>query len=837
MAQGALSDLRVLELGEFVSAPWCGKLLSGLGAEVIKVEPPGGDKARRVGPFPGDIPHPEKSGLFLYLNTDKLSVTLDVTQPTGRRLFLELVREVDLVLDNHHPDDLRAWGLDYPHLQEVNPRVILTSITPFGWEGPWANYKGNDLVVFHTSGTGYETPFGYVTDPENEPPLKGAEYQTDMTAGWTAASATMMALRHQQQYGEGQLVDVSAQEAFANMLRRNIGFWTYAGVPWEGRLKRGPRGGLACKDGYVSVVVTSDAHWENMKRMMGNPEWAESELFATSGGRWDHNTDALDPLMEEFFADYTKSELFEMCQRERVPLFPLNDAAEVLNSDQYEHRGFWEEVTHPLGGSYQYPGAPHLFSATPAKTQHPAPLLGQHNEEVFCNRLGYSTEDLRDLSLAGMVQVSGGNGHRPAKSLVTLQKVSPQTGQAERPLPLEGVRVVDFGLIIGPPHATQWLAVMGAEVIKIESKRHPENPRSGKVMGGYADDIPGPNRSGGWNSLHYSKKTCSIDMTKEKGRELARRLIATGDIVVENFTTPTTQRFGLTYEELRQVKPDIILLSQSSMGRTGPLKDAVGWGPTNQAYAGLPVLTGYEGGVPQAIGSSWPDFLMGSCLPFMMLAALHHRDRTGEGQSIDFSMSEAVTSMIPQAMLDYQMNGRLREPQGNRDPLMVPHSVYWCAGEDQWVAIAVETQGEWEAFCQGVGHPEWQADERFADAYTRHRHERELDELITEWTRERSPGEVTTWLQAAGVGAGPVLDTLGVFHNPQLRHRGFFVAPDHPEVGPREVMGVPGLYSAIPEKRIQPAPLFDQHNDYVFKEVLGLSGIEVERLIEEEVIY
>ncbi len=404
-------------------------------------------------------------------------------------------------------------------------------------------------------------------------------------------------------------------------------------------------------------------------------------------------------------------------------------------------------------------------------------------------------------------------------------------------LPLEGIRVIDFGLILAIPHATQWLATMGAEVIKVESKAHPDTVRLGGALMGAADKIPGPNRSGTFNSLHYSKKSCSINMTKEKGRELARRLIATADIVTENFTTPVTQRFGLTYEQLKQVKPDIILLSQSSMGRTGPLGDTVGWGPTNQAYSGLPMLTGYEGGTPQSMGGTWPDYLIGVTGPFMMMTALHHRDRTGEGQFIDLSMCEVVTGMIPQAILDYQMNGRVRQPSGNKDPLMAPHNLYRCAGKDQWVAIAVETEQEWGAFCGAVGHPEWRTDERFADAYARHRHEQEMDELITQWTRERSPGEVAAWLQAAGVAAGPVLDTMGIITNPQLRHRGFFVTPDHPEVGPREVMGIPVLFSAIPEKRIEPAPLFDEHNDYVFKELLELSGTEIEQLIEERVIY
>ena len=196
MADGALSDLRVLELGEFVSAAWCARAFAIMGAEVIKVETPVGDKARRVGPFPNDIPHSEKSGLFLYLNTGKKGITLDIGTPTGRQVVLELAKRVDVIVDNHLPGQMRQWGLTYSDFQQANPKVIFTSITPFGWDGPWSDYKSSDLVGFHASGIGHETPLLYVTDPENEPPLKGAEYQGDMTTGWTAASSAMMAIFH-----------------------------------------------------------------------------------------------------------------------------------------------------------------------------------------------------------------------------------------------------------------------------------------------------------------------------------------------------------------------------------------------------------------------------------------------------------------------------------------------------------------------------------------------------------------------------------------------------------------------------------------------------------------
>ena len=401
--KGALSDLRVLELGEFVSAPWCSKVFSGMGAEVIKVEPPGrGDKARRAGPFPGDVPHPEKSGLFMYLNTDKLGITLDVTRPTGRRLFLELVRQVDLVIDNHLPREMTAWGLDYPHLQKVNPQVILTSITPFGWEGPWKDYKGDDLVAFEPSGTGYESPRNAVTDPDNQRPIKGGEYQADMGGGWTAASASMVAVFHQRRFGEGQFVDVSVQEAMSNMVRPNVSYWTYANYAFNDRLKTGLRWALPCKDGYISLMPTRDNNWTDLVHVMGDPEWAKSEVFATRESRQE-NADVVEAMLEEFLMSHTRDELFDMCQAYHIPCFPQNTVVEVLNSDHYKHREFWTQVEHPLAGTYTYPGAAYRFSATPAQTRRSAPLLGQDNVEVFCNRLGYSQQDLRDLHFAGVI--------------------------------------------------------------------------------------------------------------------------------------------------------------------------------------------------------------------------------------------------------------------------------------------------------------------------------------------------------------------------------------------------------------------------------------------------
>lgn len=404
-------------------------------------------------------------------------------------------------------------------------------------------------------------------------------------------------------------------------------------------------------------------------------------------------------------------------------------------------------------------------------------------------------------------------------------------------LPFEGIRVADFGWILAAPLAGSWLATLGADVIRIESKARPDLVRSGAVGG----IIPGPepswNRVATFNSVNYSKKGCTLDMTKPKAQELAYRIIKESDVVIEAFTTPVVERFGLTYEKLKAIKPDIILLSNSSLGKTGPLKDVAGMGPANQAFASLPSMTGYEGGTPTGMGGTWPDYTVGLTLAYLIITALYHRQRTGEGLYIDHSMAETVMGMIPGQLLDYAMNGRVAEPRGNRDDLAVPHNLYRCQGDDKWIALSVHNEEQWAAFCKAAGHPEWLEDERFCDSFSRHQHVKELDELITEWTLTLTNLEVMERLQAVGVPAGPSQNNEALLNDPQLQFRDQFVETDHIEIGKRVSMGLQGRFSAIPERKYGAAPAIGQHNEEVFHDFLGLSREEIEQLMEEQVIY
>ena len=400
-------------------------------------------------------------------------------------------------------------------------------------------------------------------------------------------------------------------------------------------------------------------------------------------------------------------------------------------------------------------------------------------------------------------------------------------------LPLEDVRVVDFTWVLSGPTCTAWLSALGAEVIKIESTLRPDTTRVG-TAGGF-QGIGGINRMATYNVLNYGKKSVTLNMKHPEAIELVKSIIKKSDVVVDSYSYGVMERFGLSYPELKELKPDLVVLSKSTLGRTGPEKHIFGFGTTALSYTGLPSTTGYVGGEPRMVGGTWPDYVLGGHSAFSIMAALHHRQKTGEGQYIDFSMVEATAAMLPEALLDYTMNGRVREPQGNWDDAVAPHNVYRCKGDDKWVAIAATNEEEWCALCMAMGHPEWRADERFAEGYSRLKHREELDCLIEEWTKERTHLEVTENLQAAGVPAGPSYNVEDLCNDPHLKERGFFIELTHPEVGPTMAPALPIKYSSI-VPRYLPAPLIGEHNQYVLGDILGLGDEEIQRLMDEQVV-
>ncbi len=511
MNEQALSDLKVLEYADFISGPFCAKLMADLGAEVIKIEEPSfGDTARQTGPFPNDIPHPERSGLFLYLNTNKRSITLNPQTLTGANMFRELVKTADILVENISPSTMEKLGLDYESLRQLNPRLIMTSVTPFGQFGPYSHYKANDLICYQMSGLGYHTR-AWGVEPRLKPVKPGGR-QSDFIAGSTAAVATMFAVAARQALGVGQHLDVSQQESIACFLRNGVSAYTYdpEGMyrNWFGsraRTRRRGFGYLPCKDGYVINGSREEYQWRALMELVVGDEWEQDKRFKGAlNGEFDVNTFLVEwgetigsvilewtmkrtkeevttaaqsrgvpivpwggsfgfgylrckdgyvvngcreeyqwrPLLElvvgdewekderfkgapngeydfatftrewgatigsvilEWTTKHTREEVTTAAQSKGVPIVPCNSTEDLFKSSQFAERGFFVEIDHSETGKLSYPGAPYKLSETPWRVDQPAPLLGQHNEEILCGKLGYSKQDLVRLRESGVI--------------------------------------------------------------------------------------------------------------------------------------------------------------------------------------------------------------------------------------------------------------------------------------------------------------------------------------------------------------------------------------------------------------------------------------------------
>jgi benzylsuccinate CoA-transferase BbsF subunit len=415
--------------------------------------------------------------------------------------------------------------------------------------------------------------------------------------------------------------------------------------------------------------------------------------------------------------------------------------------------------------------------------------------------------------------------------------------------PLEGYRVVDFGSAWAGPQMTHIVADMGAEVIKVESHNRIDYGRMGGAASAKdlltktpeaiaAADPDSLELNPVFHLLNRGKLGITVDFTKPKGADLLRELIKKSDIVADNFTPGVLDKYGLGYESLAAIKPDIIVVSLCFAGHTGPLKGTRGYAPIITALAGLDSVVGYpDETIPCGPRFAFGDHVAATHGALAMLVALIHRNRTGEGQYIDISEWEATTSLLGEPLMDYFMNGRIQGTTGNRDTSIAPNGFYPCKGKDEWVSIAIKTDEEWLDFCNATGNPHWIEDERFSDNYSRLLHQDELDELIIQWTANYTPQEVTDILQKSRVAAAPFMISKQQYQDPHFRERNIVVEVDHPKSGTETFYGIPWKLSETPGEIRRSGPLLGQDNEYVFKDLLGMSQENFDQLVEEKVIY
>ncbi len=810
-----LSPYRVLDLTDDRGLI-CGQILADLGADVIAVEPPGGNPARRLGPFVNDEPHPERSLYWWAYSRNKRSVTLDIESEDGQEKLRELVRRADFLIESYDPGYLAERGLGYDDLAGINPALVYVSITPFGQDGPKARYAATDLIVEAAGGN------LVLQGDDDRPPVRVSVPQAFLHAGAEAAGAALIAHHERQRSGLGQHVDVSAQQAvnqatFSSSLVNHVGAQLITRV--AGGLKYGPwllRWRYPAKDGYVSILfLFGSAIGPMTRRLM---EYIHEQGFcdeATRDKDWIAYTELLltgrEPVEElarvqdviaAFTKTKTKTELLSAALERGLLMAPITTMAEVVKSEQLAERSYWQPLEHPeLGETYRYPGPFVKLSRTGISYRQRPPTLGEHNRDVLAESNGNSTPGQTS-------SVSRGESSR---------------GQP----PLADVKILDLMWVMAGPAATRVLADYGATIVRVESSHRIDTART---LAPLHNAEAGPENSGMFINLNAGKLGATLNPTKEEGRAVILDLVRWADVVTESFSPKAMRAWNLDYESLRAVKPDIIMLSSCLMGQSGPLSEFAGYGNLSAAISGFYEISGWPDRPPAGPYGAYTDAVSPRFSVAAILAALEYRRRTGRGQYIDQSQAEASLHFLGPALLDYTVNGRVQQRVGNRDSRLAPHGVYPAAGDDRWVAISVAADEQWRALCSVMGREELAGDSRFATPGARLAREDELDEMLAEWTKPQDAEEVEATLQSRGVPASVVQNSKELYADPQLLQRGHFVEVPHEIHGTTTVEGSRFKLSRTPARIERSGPTFGRDNQHVLETILGYSPERIAEL-------
>ena len=785
---GALEGVRVLDTAGHLGAA-AGRILAELGADVVKVEPPGGDPSRAFEPLAESSEGP-LSLAFVHENLGKRGIILDLDRRRSFDQFLTLAAHADVVISSEGSEIWARRGIALERLARRLPALVWTSITPFGLTGPFRAYRGTNIVAEAMGG------LMYIQGDDTKPPAVSPSEQALYLAALHAAFGTLLALWERRQSGLGQIVDVSLQEVVAHV-HFTLVRYAYAGEILRRPGLRNPltpSGYFDCRDGSVYISLFQPHEWDRLARWIGTPMLLDPALRdrEVRGAL----AELVDREIQAFVAGFDKWGLTEEAQRRGVPAAPLCSVADLAANEHLAVREFFREFDQPPLGRLRTAGPPFRATRTPLRVQRPAPYLGEHQATA-----------LREWAAADPRSAAA-----PAS----------QAGGGRRRLPLAGVRMLDFTRVWAGPFGTRYLADAGAEVIKVESAKSGELHRPGDPQ--YAE-------------INRNKRPITLDFQSEAGRALAQQLAAVSDVVVDNFSAHVMERYGLGYEQLTRVRPDLIVVSMPGFGRSGPHSRFLSYGGPLMAYTGMAWLWGHHDSPLNArIKIAYPDFIASGTLALAVLAALEHRERTGEGQFIEISQVEGTAAALEPVYLDYFATGRVAAPHGNRDPNLAPQGCYPCRGDDAWCVISCGTDEEWQALAHAIGRDDLAADTRLRTLAGRQERHDELDDALSAWARERTPYQVMRCLQAAGVAAGAVQTGEDLWRDWHLRARGFIVALDHPDIGPAEHPGATVRLSRTPASRLQPSGLLGQENVAIFGELLGLSGETRELLTRDGVL-
>ncbi len=796
-----LDRLLVVDLSTGIPGAYCAKQLADGGAEVIRVEPPEGDALRRW-THRGSLPSGETGALFQYLGCSTKSVTA-TPDDRGRNELARLLGSADVIIWSPEGAAARWPGLSAQELHETFPTAIVAAITPFGLTGPWANRASSDLTIQAWAGAS-------TLGSAESPPAQWGGRVGQWLGGIFAALGILTARRLQAADGVGDLLDVSLLE----VVQYCIGMYpvtrrTMSSSEQNAAADGAPNRSIMIPmiektvDGWVGFMVATATMWESFSVLVEHPEWTEDDSLYSYAGRAARRNE-LEAEIRAWVGQRSTAEVLEAATLLRVPVAPIGNGATVTTFDHFVERGFY--VANPAAGWLQ-PNVPYRFTGSAAsKPFEPAPSIGQHNVEVRSRR--FEPRSVRALS-------------------------------PKPDLPLAGVRVADFTAFWAGPMVGHFLACMGADVIHVESPQHPDPIRghSVKTTADYRWWEWSPN----FHGPNTNKRDVTIDMGSERGRKLAKRLIAQCDVVLENYSPRVFDHWGLEYDAVRAIRPDIIFVRMPAFGLSGPWRDRTGYAQTMEQVSGMAWVTGFPDGPPLVLHGTC-DPLAGAHAIAALLLALEHRERTGEGLQVEVAMVGGALNVTAEQVLEYQAYGHLLEREGNHG-VAAPQNLYLTmdidpAGrQDTWVAIAIETDEQWLALREALGNPEWVNGAAYMTAAGRREAHDILDTHLAAWCRDRLADDIVTALWPRGVPVARVTPASHAASLEQHQARGFFESVSHPITGTQLHIGYPLRFERGPRPlHRSPAPTLGEHNEAVFGRLLGMTDDEITALEAEEVI-
>ncbi|VEG56971.1 L-carnitine dehydratase/bile acid-inducible protein F [Mycolicibacterium aurum] len=795
-----VSGYAVVDLSSGIAGGYCTKLMVDGGADVVKVESPQGDPLRRWSASGAEISESGDGALFSYLACSKHSVVADPSRDANDAAFVDrLLAAADAVVWSRGEGVAGHRDFTPTAIRDRHPHLTVTAITPFGLDGPWCDLPATEFTLQAWSGGIVGLGRGA---PERAPVHVGGQVGEYLAGAYASAATLASRMR-----GGSELIDLSMLEcAILGLTYYPVTYFEMLGRPWRDARRLTVPGIARARNGLVDIGCGTAQQWFDLCAMTGHVEWIDEESTLTITQQANERADEL----FAWVADQTVDEIRELATAFRIPNAPVAHGANVAQLDHHVARGSF--IVNPRDGFTQ-PGHPYRMAPAMLRPPAPAPQLGEH------------TEDHRARTCSpGGAETGVATGQAPSRT---------------EGLPLEGVRVIDMTTFWAGPSCTHMLAMLGADVIHVESTRHPDGTR---LIAGIPVSVDRWwERSPIFSGLNTNKRGITLNLQSDTGRDLLTRLIATADVVVENFTPRVLESMGLTYDALAAIRSDIVMVRMPGFGLDGPWRDNPAFAYVIEAAAGISWLTGYPDRnpyEPYSVG----DPNAGVHALNAILLALEHRRRTGKGLMVEAAMVDAALNVAAEQVIEYSAYGALLQRDGNRGPAAAPQNLYLSneidefGRADSWVAVAVATDEQWAGLRDALGGPAWVMSDELATAPGRRAHHDLIDRHLGEWCAVRTRDEIVATLWNNGVPVGKVLQPHRQSEIPQLAHRGFFESVGHPVNPPTPHSTLPFRSSRGPDRvHTSPAPLLGQHNREVLRE-LGLTDADIVALEADGVI-